>query len=66
MCLSGGVFHNALLHELLYRAFKDEDFDVYSQSTVSPGDGGISYGQAVVAAARLKASLQHKTVIVTK
>ena len=54
VCLSGGVFHNALLHELLHRGLRDENFEVYSQSIVSPGDGGISYGQAVVSAARLK------------
>jgi hydrogenase maturation protein HypF len=61
VCLSGGVFHNALLHQLLHRALRDENFAVYSQSIVSPGDGGISYGQAVIAAARLKASLQDMT-----
>ncbi len=56
VCFSGGVFHNALLHRLLHRLLAEENFEVYSQSIVSPGDGGISYGQAVVAAARLKAS----------
>jgi hydrogenase maturation protein HypF len=58
VCLSGGVFHNALLHRLLHRSLVAENFDVYSQSLVSPGDGGISYGQAVVAAAKLSASPQ--------
>jgi hydrogenase maturation protein HypF len=58
VCLSGGVFHNALLHRLLHRLLVDENFEVYAQSIVSPGDGGISYGQAVVAAARLKGPQQ--------
>jgi hydrogenase maturation protein HypF len=59
VCFSGGVFHNALLHRLLQSALVDRNFEVYSQSVVSPGDGGISYGQAVVAAARLKVSPQN-------
>lgn len=55
VCFSGGVFHNTLLHRLLLRALEEKEFEIYSQSIASPGDGGISYGQAVVAAARLKA-----------
>ena len=38
---------------------RTEGFEIYSQSIVSPGDGGISYGQAVVAAARLKRQQQN-------
>jgi hydrogenase maturation protein HypF len=53
VCLSGGVFHNALLHRLISEALVYEGFQVYAHSAVSPGDGGLSYGQAVVAAARL-------------
>jgi hydrogenase maturation protein HypF len=58
VCLSGGVFHNALLHRLLQRALAEENFEIYSQSIVSPGDGGISYGQAVAAAAMMQAATQ--------
>ena len=59
VCFSGGVFHNALLHRLLHGALAAEGFEIYSQSIVSPGDGGISYGQAVVAAARLKSAAEN-------
>ncbi len=52
VCLSGGVFHNALLHRMLHRLLVDQGFQVFAHRNVSPGDGGLSYGQAVVAAAR--------------
>lgn len=53
VCLSGGVFHNGLLHRMLSTALTGAGFEVFSQSEVNPGDGGLSYGQAAVAAARL-------------
>jgi hydrogenase maturation protein HypF len=53
VCLSGGVFHNALLYRLLSAGLREAGFEVFSQSRVSPGDGGLSYGQAAVAAALL-------------
>jgi len=59
VCLSGGVFHNALLYRLLNSALAAEGFETYSQSIVSPGDGGISYGQAVVAGAKLKTVVEN-------
>jgi len=43
----------------LHSALTAEGFEIYSQSIVSPGDGGISYGQAVVAAARLKTAAEN-------
>jgi hydrogenase maturation protein HypF len=48
--LSGGVFQNARLAELLLRELSGH-FDVYLPGQVPPGDGGIALGQAVVASA---------------
>ncbi len=54
VALSGGVFHNRLLSKLLRRNLEAEGFRVLTHSQVSPGDGGLSYGQAAIAAAKLK------------
>jgi hydrogenase maturation protein HypF len=53
---SGGVFHNRVLTGFLRKQLIQAGFEVYLQSQVSPGDGGLSYGQAVVGAARLASS----------
>jgi hydrogenase maturation protein HypF len=52
VCLSGGVFQNQLLTGALAGALRDEGFFVYLNQQVPTNDGGISYGQAAVAAAR--------------
>jgi len=49
--LSGGVFQNALLLSGIRRALEKSRFDVYSHAKVPTNDGGISFGQAAVAAA---------------
>ncbi len=49
--LSGGVFQNATLLAGLRNALKDKGFQVFTHSLVPTNDGGISLGQAVVAAA---------------
>ena len=49
--LSGGVFQNALLLEELLAYL--EDFRVLLPHSVPPNDGGIAYGQAAVALARM-------------
>jgi len=51
--LSGGVMQNRWLMEELMRRFEAEDFDVYLQAKVPSNDGGLSLGQAAVAAALL-------------
>ena len=51
--LSGGCMHNRRLARLLRTGLKAEGFEVFHHVQVSPGDGGLSYGQAAVAAALL-------------
>ena len=55
VALSGGCLHNRRLARLLREGLERAGFSVYAHRTVSPGDGGLSYGQAVVAAARMRA-----------
>ncbi len=52
VAMSGGCLHNRRLTRLLRAALEAEGFAVFAHREVSPGDGGLSYGQAVVAAAR--------------
>jgi hydrogenase maturation protein HypF len=54
VALSGGVMHNRRLARLLRMKLEAEGFEVYQHRRVSPGDGGLSYGQVAAAAARLK------------
>lgn len=51
--LSGGCMHNRRLTSLLRTGLKDQGFQIYEHRMVSPGDGGLSYGQVVLAAAIL-------------
>jgi hydrogenase maturation protein HypF len=51
--LSGGCMHNRRLAWLLRSGLEEEGFKVFMHRQVSPGDGGLSYGQAAVAAAML-------------
>lgn len=51
LVFGGGVLHNRLLRERL--AFYLSGFTLLFPRRLPAGDGGISYGQAVVAAARL-------------
>jgi hydrogenase maturation protein HypF len=53
VALSGGVMHNRRLARLLRAGLEAEGFQVFQQRRVSPGDGGLSYGQAAAAAAML-------------
>jgi len=49
--LSGGCFQNATLLSGLIQALLDKKFEVFTHQQVPANDGGISLGQAVVAAA---------------
>ncbi|HET7564333.1 MAG TPA: carbamoyltransferase HypF [Gemmatimonadaceae bacterium] len=50
--LSGGVFQNVLLLERTARALMADGFGVLVPERLPPNDGGVSYGQAVVALGR--------------
>ena len=52
VALSGGVFQNALLLERTERELREAAFRVLVHRRVPCNDGGISFGQAAVAAAR--------------
>lgn len=53
VALSGGVFMNRLLLQLLTRNLKDAGLTVLIPQTVPVNDGCIAYGQAAIARARL-------------
>jgi len=50
--LSGGVFQNRLLTELVYTFLAKSHFSVFIHRLVPPNDGGIALGQAAIAARR--------------
>ena len=52
VALSGGVFQNVLLTERAAAGLEQAGFRVLLHSRVPTNDGGISFGQAVVAGAR--------------
>jgi hydrogenase maturation protein HypF len=54
VALTGGCMHNRRLARLLRVGLEAEGFEVYQHIQVSPGDAGLSYGQAVVATAALR------------
>lgn len=56
VALSGGSFQNLRLLFSLRSRLEDAGFRVLSHRLVPPNDGGVSYGQAAVAAATLGAS----------
>ena len=53
VALSGGVFMNRLMLQLLSRELKDAGLTVLVPHTVPVNDGCIAYGQAAIARARL-------------
>lgn len=55
IALSGGVMQNALLGGDLVARLEGQGFHVITPTAVPAGDGGLALGQAVVAAARLRA-----------
>jgi hydrogenase maturation protein HypF len=55
VALSGGCFQNETLLRDLRSQLRERGFDVIINEKVPPNDGGISFGQVVVAAARLEA-----------
>ena len=47
--LSGGVFQNEFLLTIMENELKKLNFNFYSHSNIPTNDGGISFGQALVA-----------------
>jgi hydrogenase maturation protein HypF len=52
VALSGGCFQNRILTERTARALEAAGHEVLVHRRVPPNDGGVSLGQAAVAAAR--------------
>jgi hydrogenase maturation protein HypF len=50
VCLSGGSFQNAILARGLEAELAARGLEVYRQTQVPPGDGGLSLGQLLIAA----------------
>ncbi|MGA3295163.1 MAG: carbamoyltransferase HypF [Candidatus Acidiferrales bacterium] len=61
ICLSGGTFNNLLVFEHLIPKLESRGFEVFTHSEVPTGDGGLSLGQALVAAhsARTETQVSH-------
>jgi len=55
--LSGGCFQNKILLEGAVDKLKNSGFDVYCHQQVPSNDGGISLGQAVIAASMIQKGL---------
>ena len=56
VALSGGVFQNRLLVELLLPMLDEQRFTVLRQSQIPPNDGGVSLGQVAIGRAHLARS----------
>jgi hydrogenase maturation protein HypF len=54
VCLSGGTFQNQYLAEGLETRLLSAGFEVFTHREVPAGDGGLSLGQAVIAAAKVR------------
>jgi hydrogenase maturation protein HypF len=52
--LTGGCFQNGLLLSLARQGLEKADLTVYRHRLVPPNDGGLSVGQAVVAACQVR------------
>ena len=50
--LSGGVFQNRLLSEMIYTALTSKGLHVFTHRLVPPNDGGIALGQAAITGKR--------------
>jgi hydrogenase maturation protein HypF len=50
VALTGGVFQNARLTDIVATGLREAGLGVLVHSTIPPNDGGISVGQAAIAA----------------
>jgi hydrogenase maturation protein HypF len=53
IALSGGVFQNKTLFELVVGQLSDSGFSLLSHSQVPANDGGLALGQAVIGLAKM-------------
>jgi len=53
VCLSGGTFNNVYVSLHLSQQLRENGFEVFQQSEVPCGDGGLSLGQVMVAAHKM-------------
>jgi hydrogenase maturation protein HypF len=53
VALSGGCFQNRILLEGLLHVLRNQGFTIFTHHQVPTNDGGLSLGQAVIAASRL-------------
>ena len=53
VCLSGGTFQNMTLLKSTATRLRRDGFEIYIHSQVPANDGGLSLGQAVIAAAHI-------------
>ncbi|MBV8052196.1 MAG: carbamoyltransferase HypF, partial [Acidobacteriaceae bacterium] len=53
VCLSGGTFNNLYLSRQFESGLSEAGFEVFTHHEVPAGDGGLSLGQAVIAAASI-------------
>ena len=53
VALSGGVFCNSLLTQRVTELLRRANLQVYIHQQVPANDGGLAYGQAAVASARI-------------
>ncbi|MDD2540814.1 MAG: carbamoyltransferase HypF [Desulfuromonadaceae bacterium] len=51
--LSGGVFQNRLLSEMVYTSLNQKGLKVFTHRLVPPNDGGIALGQIAIAGRRI-------------
>ncbi len=58
VALSGGVFQNEYLLKLMEDELSESGFEVYSHSKVPTNDGGISFGQVVIASELIKKGMK--------
>ncbi|MFI5888019.1 carbamoyltransferase HypF [Streptomyces sp. NPDC051554] len=54
VALSGGVFQNTLLLDMVANGLQSRSFSVFTNEQVPPNDGGLSLGQAAIASSRLR------------
>ena len=54
IALGGGCMVNRLLQKYLAAALQDDELNALIPQQLPPGDGGLAYGQAVLAAASLQ------------